>query len=104
MHSPADMSLWQGRIDQEPEGDARRWHQCVVALPVEAVTPGVAPGVGPGIAPGVALLGVCCDRGVTRNQGRAGARGGPDAIRKALAGQAWHLPSLCYDAGNLLCR
>ena len=91
MYSPADMSLWQGRVDQDPEGGARRWHQCVTPLP---------PGGGD---PGVALLGICCDSGVVRNQGRAGARSGPDAVRRALAGQAWHLPLPCYDAGNLLC-
>lgn len=91
MHSPADMSLWQGRIDQDPEGDVRRWHQCVTALP---------PGGG---EPGLVLLGICSDCGVRRNLGRAGARNGPDALRKALAGQAWHLPFPCYDAGNLSC-
>ena len=92
MYSPADMSLWQGRTDSEPEGDARRWHQCVTALPSG------------GGDPGLALLGICCDSGVRRNLGRAGARHGPDALRKALAGQAWHLRLPCYDAGNLSCR
>ena len=91
MYSPADMTLWQGRVDQDLEGDARRWHQCVTAL---------SPGAG---TPGIALLGVCCDCGVTRNLGRAGARNGPDAVRKALAGQAWHLQLPCYDAGNIFC-
>ena len=92
MYSPPDMSLWQGRIDQDSVGDARRWHQCVAPHP---------PGGG---EPGLALLGVCCDCGVTRNLGRPGARNGPDALRRALAGQAWHLARPCYDAGNLSCR
>jgi formiminoglutamase len=92
MYTPADMSLWQGRTDQDPEGDARRWHQCVTPLPP------------PGAAPGLALLGICCDSGVKRNLGRTGARNGPNSLRRALALQAWHLTLPCYDAGNLQCR
>ncbi len=90
MHKAADMALWRGRIDQEPEGDLRRWHQAVVPF-------------SPDGEHGIALLGICCDTGVSRNQGRPGARNGPDAIRTALGGQAWHLALPCYDSGNLLC-
>ncbi len=90
MYKPADMALWQGRIDQEPEGDLRRWHQAVVPF-------------SPDGEPGIALLGICSDTGVSRNLGRPGARKGPDAIRTALGGQAWHLALPCYDAGNLIC-
>lgn len=91
MHRAADMSVWHGRIDQEPAGQAKRWHQSVGPLPAEAAEPGLV------------LLGVCSDTGVKRNQGRVGARKGPDAIRAALAGQAWHLVLRLYDAGNLYC-
>jgi formiminoglutamase len=90
MHREADMRLWQGRIDAEPGGRGLRWHQVVAPLP---------PG---GEAAGIVLLGVCSDEGVLRNQGRPGARRGPDAIRQALAGQACHLLRPLYDAGNLL--
>ncbi|HBG06582.1 MAG: formimidoylglutamase [Geobacteraceae bacterium GWC2_58_44] len=90
MHKPVDMALWQGRIDAEP--GAERWHQKVTTLTPVAVE---------SREPGLALLGICCDIGVTRNLGRAGAQRGPDAIRAALASQAWHLPVPCYDAGNL---
>jgi len=91
MYKPADMILWQGRIDQEPEGDLRRWHQAVVPFSPD------------GGEPGIALLGICSDIGVSRNHGRPGARNGPDAIRTALSGQAWHLALPCYDVGNLIC-
>lgn len=90
MHHRADMNLWQGRTDTEPGGKALRWHQAITHLPQE------------GGAPGIVLLGVCCDEGVKRNQGRTGARNGPDEIRRALANQAWHLHRPLYDAGNLM--
>jgi len=90
MHRVADMSLWRGRTDFEPGGRALRWHQVVTPLPRG------------GEAPGVALLGVCSDEGVKRNQGRPGARKGPDAIRQVLADLAWHLLRPVYDAGNLV--
>lgn len=79
---------WRGRID--PEADALRWHQCVQALAAER-------------APGVALLGFACDEGVRRNLGRAGAAGGPQAIRAALANVAWHRGAPAYDAGDVVC-
>jgi formiminoglutamase len=92
MHKPVEMSLWQGRIDNET--GAERWHQKVIPLTPQAIDSG---------PPGIVLLGVCTDVGVERNLGRRGAKEGPDAIRAALAGLAWHLPVPCYDAGNLYC-
>ena len=92
MHKSADMVLWQGRVDAE--AGAERWHQKVTPLTPQAIDSG---------APGLVLLGVCSDIGVRRNLGRPGAQQGPDAIRAALANQAWHLRGPCYDAGNLIC-
>jgi len=92
MHEPPDMSLWQGRIDEGSDATGLRWHQCVKPLAASQQ------------APGIVLLGVACDEGVRRNQGRAGAAAGPGAIRGALANQAWHHPRAVYDAGNLYCE
>ncbi|PNU20566.1 formimidoylglutamase [Geothermobacter hydrogeniphilus] len=89
MKRPVDMSLWSGRIDSADGPEALRWHQRVKPLPRDA-------------EPGRVILGVCSDAGVSRNQGRSGAAAGPDAIRRALAGQAWHLDGPLYDAGNLI--
>ncbi|ORJ62400.1 formimidoylglutamase [Geothermobacter hydrogeniphilus] len=89
MRRSAEMSLWQGRLDSADGPDALRWHQRT--HPYRPDTP-----------PGTVLLGVCSDEGVRRNQGRPGAAAGPDAIRRALAGQAWHLDGPLYDAGNLM--
>lgn len=91
MYESADMSLWHGRVDDGPHESSRRWHQCVAAYEFEDAPSGVA------------LLGVACDEGVRRNHGRVGAASGPDAIRTALANQAWHHQRPLYDAGNLRC-
>lgn len=90
-YSQADMSLWQGRVDSEEGSSARRWHQQV--QPVSAQQ-----------APGVVLLGLACDAGVKRNQGRSGAAGGPVALRRAAANLAWHLTTPLYDGGDVVCH
>ena len=53
----------------------------------------------------IALLGYACDEGVRRNQGRVGAKDGPDTIRKILAKMPNHLPKKIqvFDVGNILC-
>lgn len=88
MHRPADPTRWQGRVDAEEGPRARRWHEAVKAL-------------SSGAAPGVALLGFACDEGVRRNQGRVGAAEGPLALRRALAGLAWHVARPVHDAGDV---
>lgn len=88
MHRPADPTRWQGRLDADEGPRAQRWHQQVHAL-------------APGAAPGVALLGFACDEGVRRNQGRVGAAEGPAALRRALAGLAWHGARPVHDAGDV---
>lgn len=92
MHRPIEMERWSGRIDAEP--GAERWHQKVIPLTPEVIDEN---------EPGVVLLGICSDAGVRLNLGRSGASKGPDAIRTALANQAWHLRTPCYDAGDLHC-
>ncbi len=89
MREPVAMSLWTGRVDEDSARSARRWHQQVFPWDTK------------GQAAGVALLGLACDQGVRRNQGRVGAAAGPDAIRRALANQAWHEQGSVYDVGNL---
>lgn len=84
-----DMSIWQGRVDPEP--DSLRWHQCVRPWQTDAT-------------PGAALLGFASDAGVKRNHGRSGASGGPLAIRRALANLAWHRQAPVYDAGTVACE
>jgi formiminoglutamase len=90
MHTPPDMSLWQGRVDSDEGPLARRWHD------------GVQP-LSPSAAVGTTLIGFACDEGVNRNQGRTGAREGPLMIRRALANLAWHHDDSIYDAGDVHC-
>ncbi|WP_435103571.1 formimidoylglutamase [Arhodomonas sp. AD133] len=89
MPEPIDMSLWQGRTDPEP--DSERWHQRIRAVDEAA-------------GPGAALIGFTSDAGVRRNHGRTGAVGGPSAIRRALAGLAWHRNGPAFDAGDVRCE
>ncbi|WP_421865031.1 formimidoylglutamase [Motiliproteus sp.] len=93
-YSPANPALWQGRIDSHEIGPAPRWHQQVQPSTLDAMADA---------DPGVALLGICTDEGVRRNQGRVGAVNGPDTVRVALANLAWQLQSPLYDCGNLHC-
>jgi formiminoglutamase len=89
MRRLADPSLWTGRVDADEGTRAVRWHQRIKPL-------------GGGSAPGVALLGFASDTGVTRNQGRAGAAGGPSALRRALGNLAWHGGRPAWDAGDVV--
>lgn len=91
MTDPLSLPVWQGRIDAA-EGDlALRWHQWVQPWAAEQ-------------APGFALVGLACDEGVSRNQGRTGARQGPQTLRKALANLAWCGQRPVYDSGDIACQ
>ncbi len=53
----------------------------------------------------IALLGYACDEGVKRNQGRIGAKKGPDAIRQQLGKLPNHLSrdTSLLDQGTIIC-
>ncbi|MPS31652.1 MULTISPECIES: formimidoylglutamase [unclassified Salinivibrio] len=90
-HLPADMSVWQGRVDPEDGERGLRLHQTVTSY-----TPSCEQG-------GVVIYGFACDEGVARNKGRQGAALAPDTIRQALANLAWHNAPALYDGGNIVC-
>lgn len=100
-YETTDKTVWQGRIDSETNFDAFRWHQWVKSIDLrdEKLTPYKG-------KLGFVFIGFCCDEGVKRNKGRAGAANGPQSIRKELA----NLPCLftkdveLFDAGNIFCR
>ena len=91
MHQQADMALWKGRIDAAEGHLGRRWHQIVTPLETDA-----QPG-------GVALVGFACDAGVARNNGRAGARQGPAALRAVLGNTPVKRCQSIADAGDVVC-
>ncbi|MYW96655.1 formimidoylglutamase [Amycolatopsis rubida] len=77
---------WTGREDGSgPEH--RRWHHAVNEF---------------SSGTGVSLIGFASDAGVRRNGGRPGARGGPDAIRQALASFAIRPEFAVSDAGDVV--
>lgn len=83
--------LWQGRDDSAEQGDTRRLFQIV--RHDEAYASGDA-----------VLCGFASDAGVRRNHGRPGARGGPTALRRALAGLPAHGLGALWDAGDIECE
>jgi len=91
-YSPADMSVWTGRVDVPESVPARRWHQVVQAWDGQR-----------DLAGALTILGFRCDEGVRRNAGRVGAVDGPAAIRRALAGLAYSRPGAVFDAGDVSC-
>ncbi len=89
MNLPANP--WHGRNDSGEQGDTRRLFQVVNTS-------------GSGYATGSAvLMGFASDAGVKRNQGRPGARLGPQAIRGMLAGLPAHDLREFWDAGDVVC-
>ncbi|MBT8220424.1 MAG: formimidoylglutamase [Bacteroidia bacterium] len=85
---------WDGRIDDPEDTSSRRIHQVVQVIKDNIPDTGSS---------GFALVGYACDEGVRRNQGRIGARQGPDAIRKAISSMAYDIRDPIYDLGNCLC-
>lgn len=90
MDRPFDRGVWSGRSDPEEGAGGTRWHEVVAPYSPHAPA-------------GVVLIGFACDEGVNRNKGRIGAQKGPHALRKALAGKAWHGSVPLYDLGDVAC-
>lgn len=103
----ANKSRWQGRVD--PDKNSLRLHQVIKFLDIRELRVGQVAATQPLCSPKenkkFALIGFCCDEGIQRNQGRPGARGGPDAIRNALTNLPVHFNeqgSQIFDAGDIL--
>jgi len=97
MYKITDKNIWNGRIDDYDSENGYRWHQVInyINLSDKNITKNN----------GVAFLGFCSDEGIKRNQGREGAKNGPEMIRKSMANLAYHLnPNFkLYDAGDIHC-
>jgi len=82
---------WRGKVDGVAE--VRRWHQQVKTLTTSLDDFLGAP----------VLAGFSCDEGVRRNQGRPGAKAGPEHLRAALANVYCDRDFIVYDLGNIEC-
>ena len=82
---------WKGRSDGK-RIEEKRWHQIVKPFEFGSL-----------IETGFAILGFSSDEGVSRNNGRVGAVGGPEAIQKAMCNLPVHNAITLFDAGNVLC-
>ncbi len=96
VYQPPNADLWEGR-----KSDNQLYlHEKVslVNLADEDLVPAGKKCIG--------ILGYACDEGVRRNQGRIGAKGGPDSIRSVFARLPNHLPEAygLIDYGNIICE
>lgn len=93
MHLPTQNSIWTGRSSD----DLQYWHQTIQCLPDLNIPKDVK-------GKKVGILGYAGEEGVFRNQGRQGAAGGPNAIRKMMAPMAFHLINKIqlFDLGNIV--
>ena len=91
-YEPTNNMLWQGRADSLPGVRFFQHVQCVDvrSYKIQDVQQTV-------------LIGFCCDEGIRRNEGRLGAKLGPDALREQLAKLACHSEQQFIDAGNIVC-
>ncbi len=102
MYCPTSENTWKGRTDHPDDLLAHRWHQKVQCIHLESnPLPELKT-----LQKGTAILGYCCDAGVVRNEGRAGAKEGPAAIRQAMASLANHFEEshILIDAGDVVCE
>lgn len=103
MYQTVDEQLWNGRIDYLDGAKGHRWHQIIEKgdLSKGQASPIQKP------QKGIGFLGFASDEGVSRNQGRVGAKEGPDALRKAMANLPVH-PEISglkmVDFGDVVCE
>lgn len=88
------IKLWNGRYDSDEKADLRFWQVIKDCSVNDEVTSGK----------GACFIGYDTDDGVIRNQGRAGAALGANAIRKAMQSYPIIDGISLYDFGNLASR
>ena len=92
------INQYNGRVDSTEDYEAFRWHQIIKPLDLNTQdTPF-------DLKLGFAFIGFCCDLGVQRNKGRAGAKDGPAAIRGRFTNYACRFSKevVLFDAGNII--
>lgn len=92
-YQPANPALWQGRKDTP---DAERFFQKITFINNQSSLISKDKKT--------IFLGFASDAGITRNQGRAGAKLGPDQIKAQLAKLPCPMSDTFIDLGNILCE
>lgn len=90
MYEAPKNEQWNGRIDKEDGEFGKRWHQAINMLEYPYKK-----------SAGIAFLGFASEEGVRRNQGRIGAKEGPNVLKSALGNFAYHDTKPLYDAGQI---
>jgi formiminoglutamase len=93
LYQPANPKIWQGRSDSLP---GERFFQQVTQITTEQIhTVETKQAI---------FLGFASDAGIVRNQGRAGAKLGPDKLKTQLAKLPYYSQISCLDLGNIICE
>lgn len=101
-YKPADMTLWRKKVLKDQAPDQRQdsfWGGRVRDLGFKSTEPYPEDSLSP-----LVLIGYASDEGTKRNLGRSGSVHGPLAIRRSLAGLAWHHQREVFDAGDIWCE
>lgn len=101
LYKGIDEEFWTGRIDDENNYDAFRWHQWIERLDLLDVN----------LKPlrntlSIGIIGYRGDKGVNKNKGRIGAANGPISIRKELMNLpcCFNQALKLYDCGDIICE
>lgn len=98
-YQPADKENWQGRAKSDSKKESEYWFEEIQLIGIDKLSE-----IKSSEKCKFSLIGYLCDEGVRRNQGRIGAKSGPDAIRERLAKIAIHFSDKeIFDLGNVIC-
>lgn len=92
-YEPTSKAVWQGRKDSLA---GERFFQHVQSIDIRTHSLENSKQT--------IFLGFCCDEGIRRNEGRIGAKAGPNALREQLAKLACHSNQQFLDGGNIVCH
>ncbi len=99
MYKQPTKDCWKGRSNHLDGTAGYLFHHVIQLLDLSGPVAQAGPN-------SFAFLGFECEEGVRRNQGRLGAKNGPDALRSCLAKLAVqfdHQQVMLYDAGQVIC-
>ena len=89
-YTPGNLEIWTGRISALKN---QYWHQKISTSSIEYIDKNID----------IGLIGYVCDAGVKRNQGRIGARKGPENVRNKLGKLPIHFTKKITDFGDVIC-